>query len=459
VLLPFFGVGKMKKILNIFVLFFLASFFFANFAQAQTTYKYSCDHPMSYAGGYNCPDPSYKFTDPVEAAESAITSYKAWWKDQVYKEKFVSFSKTSPECSYWDPNTPQYYVLRCTYRYRITYVDTVGGPWIQTAYTDSFVFVVREHPCEFNVALKGTLGAVISSSQSDGKKYILSQNPGEPACVSTCSYNLDRQDKCYLTIGSETEGFCNYNYKLGLDASGNEQRCQTNPSIKPAEIGDEITDKCSDGYEFANGSKMCTLIPCPEGSERLEGSETCTPIPKQPGGGGSSGDGGTGGSTGGGTGGGTGGSGGGTGGGTSGTGGGTGSDGGTGGGTGGTGGDTGGDGVTGGGTGGDGGGETFTPPGPLDLSASVAGRGAQAKSQLIDMKQKMVASSTFTTAKSAFSGSSHAAAVCPVGSVSLFSKEIVFDSHCKLFALISPILKAVFIAVWSFLAVRIILTA
>jgi hypothetical protein len=75
------------------------------------------------------------------------------------------------------------------------------------------------------------------------------------------------------------------------------------------------------------------------------------------------------------------------------------------------------------------------------------------------MKQKMVASNTFTAAKSAFSGSSHASAVCPVGSVTLFSKEIVFDSHCKLFALIAPILKAVFIAIWSFLAVRIVLTA
>ena len=103
--------------------------------------------------------------------------------------------------------------------------------------------------------------------------------------------------------------------------------------------------------------------------------------------------------------------------------------------------------------------ETFTNPGYLDLSASVAGRGDQVKSQVMDMKQKMVSSNTFTAAKTAYSASSHASAICPVGSVTLFAKEIVFDSHCKLFLLIAPVLKAVFIAIWSFLAVRIVLTA
>ena len=402
-----------------------------------------------------CNDHGNIYSSPEAAAQALAFAKEQFWRS-AWGAQFVSFSAQYPECT--KLSTP-YYAYSCTYNAQERHKDNNGNT-ISSGYLTHYEVVTVQHSCQTSTVLKGSLGAVITS-ETDGKRYVLSQSPGETVCATSCNYDVKNTEKCYLTIGSETEGFCNYNYGLKI-VNGLESSCVTDPNIKLAEIGDELSDKCPEGFEFANGSKQCTLIPCPEGYERLDGSPTCTAIPQQPGGGtggGTGGDGGTGGGSGGngGTGGGTGGEGG--------TGGGTGGDGGTGGGTGGeggTGGGTGGNGGTGGGTGGEGGtngDETFTPPGLLDLSASVAGRGEQANSQIMDMKQKMTSSNTFTTAKSAFSGSSHAAAVCPVGTVMLFGKDIVFDSHCKLFDLIAPILKAVFIAIWSFLSVRIVLSA
>ena len=447
---------------------------FQQTAFSADSYKYSCFYLTSSYGGTNvCPDQSYKFNSPEEASESVASVLKATFK-AAWGADYYSFSNTYPECKL--AGYP-YYVYSCSFRYNQKRYAS-DGSLVESGFIEFGHFVAREHSCEDKTVLKGTVGAVIISG-TDGKRWVASQNPGSSVCSDSCMYSAGVSQKCFLSIGSETEGFCNYNYSLILDANNKETRCQIDPSIKPGEIGDELSDKCPEGYEFANGSKMCTLIPCPEGSERVEGSETCTPIPEVPGGGTNpgGGDGGTNPGGGGGTnpGGGDGGTnpGGGDGGTNPGGGdGGTnpgGGDGGTdpGGGDGGTnpgGGDGGtnpggGDGGTNPGGGDGDGDETFTPPGPLDLSASVAGRGAQVKTQIIDMKQKMVSSSTFVTAKSAFSGSSHAAAACPVGSVTLFTKQIVFDSHCKLFIQIAPLLKAVFIAIWSFIAVRVVLTA
>ncbi|HHN1448544.1 TPA: hypothetical protein ACRN2L_006332 [Pseudomonas aeruginosa] len=48
---------------------------------------------------------------------------------------------------------------------------------------------------------------------------------------------------------------------------------------------------------------------------------------------------------------------------------------------------------------------------------------------------------------------------CPVQSVELFGKSVMFDSHCSLWAQIEPILKAVFLAFWALLSVRVFLSA
>ncbi|MCT7418391.1 hypothetical protein [Pseudomonas aeruginosa] len=44
-------------------------------------------------------------------------------------------------------------------------------------------------------------------------------------------------------------------------------------------------------------------------------------------------------------------------------------------------------------------------------------------------------------------------------SVELFGKSVMFDSHCSLWAQIEPILKAVFLAFWALLSVRVFLSA
>lgn len=434
------------RIFLLFVCAILGALFFTQAFSADAK-KYSCSTPASSTVAPDfCPDKSFKFLSPEEAAESVTFAKKAYLKASL-GTNYYSYAAQYPTCT----QTIQYHIFTCTWNANLKYYKS--GELVETGFQADYVGVSRQHDCEPTTVLKGSTGAVITN-EPDGKRYVLSHSPGENVCVNSCNYDVKNTNKCYLTIGSETEGFCNYNYEIKL-VEGSESCANSDPNIKPAEIGDELSDKCPTGYEFVNGSKMCTPVPCLEGFERLEGSETCTPIPQQPGGGGSSGgdNGGT--DPGGGTN---------PGGGDGGT---SPGDGGTtpGGGGGGTNPGGGGDGSNpgtgdgGSNPGGSDGDEPFVSPGPLDLSASLSGRGEKVKSQIMDMKQKMVSSDTFTTAKSAFNGSSHTAAVCPVGTVMLFGKDIVFDSHCKLFDLIAPILKAVFMAIWSFLAVRIVLSA
>lgn len=48
---------------------------------------------------------------------------------------------------------------------------------------------------------------------------------------------------------------------------------------------------------------------------------------------------------------------------------------------------------------------------------------------------------------------------CPVASLNMFQTTVVFDSHCTLFLQIIPLLSAVFLAAWSILSIRIVLSA
>ena len=48
---------------------------------------------------------------------------------------------------------------------------------------------------------------------------------------------------------------------------------------------------------------------------------------------------------------------------------------------------------------------------------------------------------------------------CPTQSISLFGSNIMFSSHCDLWAQIEPILRAVFLAFWALLSVRVFLSA
>lgn len=438
---------------NLFLFIFFILFDLSFNSAFAVEAKYSCHYdlsPNTYLGKDMCKDHGYIYSSPVAAAKALGLAQEQYHR-QAWLSDFIGFYRTNPECI--KLSTP-YYAFSCTYTASLKRKDR-DGKVLAGDYETFYVSVTAQHSCQEATVIKGSIGAVIPS-QTNGKRYVLSQSPGETVCTSSCNYDFKGTEKCYLTIGSQTEGFCNFNYVLKT-INGVESTCITDPNIKPAEIGDELGDKCPEGYEFANGSKMCTPIPCPEGFERLDGGEICTAIPGTPGGdapnpgGGTNPGAGDGGPN--------------PGGGTN-----PGGDGGTNPGDGNGGVKPGGNGgANPGGNGGtnpggsDGGknpgGETFTNPGYLDLSASVAGRGDQAKSQVMDMKQKMVSSNTFTAAKTAYSASSHASAICPVGSVTLFAKEIVFDSHCKLFLLIAPVLKAVFIAIWSFLAVRIVLTA
>ena len=442
----------MKRLLAFFAVVFIFSFSFQSSTFAAEP-KYSCHYdavPSNYYGQDMCKNHGYIYSTPKDAANALGEAQREFWMAS-WGSQFFQYDFADPTCSDHSGNGS---VWLCMSEERVVYKDNDGklvfGQWLTL-----YLYVTVETPCSATVILKGSEGTVLPPN-ADGKRFVLSSNPGDTVCTNSCSYSFNNTDKCYLNIGSETDGFCNYNYNLVLDDSGSQTKCATDPSIKLGEIGDELTDECPEGFEFANGSKQCTPIPTDPGGGGSGGGGTG-------GGSGSDGGGGTGGGSGGdgSTGGGSGGDGstGGGSGGDGGTGDGSGGSGGSGGGSGGSGG-SGGDGSTGGGSGdGSSDNETFTSPGLLDLSTAVAGREAQAKAQFIEMKQKMVESNTYTTAKNAFDGFSHASAICPVGSVNLFSQEIVFDSHCKLFDQIAPILTAVFIAIWSFLAVRIVLSA
>ena len=283
------------------------------------------------------------------------------------------------------------------------------------------------------IVSRGPYGPVIVTQ--DGEKYILAPSPAS-VCSGTCLYEKPPQSNtkdCYLVTGETQTGFCNYGFTLVTDDNGDGTQCSTSTVI-PNEIGDE--------FNATEPADPCKTDPTGEGCGDSGGGT----------GGGDTGDGdgGDDGNTGGGDGSGTGGDGSGDGSDTG--------DGGSGDGSG------SGDGGSDSGSGGDGGStpgdSAFTSPGALNLSVDSAQRELEAKQKYSGFKQELDNTETFRSISTAFSGSNpHEAAACPVGSVTLFGQNIIFDSHCDLFASIRPILSAVFIALWSLLAVRIVLSA
>ena len=388
----------MKKILSISSIFLSLLFLYS--ASAQSKEYWAC------YDGVNTPNPAYAkcatrgYTaqDPEGAALQYEYAYRTWMME-LYGSKFVSWDVTDVVCE--PMGMPLYHAQMCKFKASLKVFNDSNHPEFVYQGQESFAWVSRPFSCAVSQIFKGLPGTVITAEDT-GKRYVLSQPPGQNVCSNSCDYSVKKSEKCYLTIGSETEGFCNYDFDLSFDKSGHEIACTTDPTIVLGEVGDELSDSCPIGYEFANGSRQCTLIPCPDGQEHVDGSASCTPVP--------------------------------------------------GGGTGGT----GGDGGAGGGTGSDG---EFSTPGPLSLDAATAGKGDQVKAQFASMHNKFVSSDTFTAAKNVFGGSSHTSAVCPIATVQLFGKDIVFDSHCTLFEMIRPILASIFLALWSFVAIRIVLSA
>lgn len=301
-------------------------------------------------------------------------------------------------------------------------------------YGEASVCTVSNSPAA--IVSRGPYGPVITSQS--GEKYILSPSP-ETVCSGTCMYEKPAQSNtknCFLKSGETDTGFCNYAFTLTTDENGEGTACSASTLI-PEETGDQFNanEPAQDHCQVDPTDDGCSESGGGSGGDTGEGGDT--------GNGGDTGDTGSGGGTG---------------------------DGGSGGGsgTGDGGSDSGSDGSDdGSGSGsGDGSGSTpggdsaFNSPGALDLSVDNSQRELQAKQKFSEFKQQLDNTETFRSISTAFSGSnSHQAAACPVGSVSLFGQNIIFDSHCDLFASIRPILSAVFIALWSLLAVRIVLSA
>lgn len=448
----------MKETLAAILAVISLAFLYSNSALAKDGEYWAC------FDGTSTPNPAYETCarngyyaqSPDDAAVNYVNAYRGWM-GKLYGESFLSFDVESMDCQ--PAGLPFYYMYKCSFKATLKVFEE-GTPKTVYQGQDDFAWVSRPFSCAANQVFKGLPSSVITTQE--GKRIVLSRAPGDNVCSNSCDYTAGRSEKCYMTIGSDNEGFCNYNYQITLDETGHEISCTTDPSIVPGEQGDELSDACPEGYEFANGSKQCTLIPCPEGQERVEGSEICTVVS----GGGSGGTGGTGGSGGDS---GSGGSGDGSGSGSAGDGsggdgsgsGGSGSSGGTGTGSGGSGS---GGGSSGGSSGGNGqsgtdeGNEKFVSPGALNLGSALDGKGTELKSHISSGLTQMVSSEAYKVAAE-FGGSSHASAQCPVGVVQLFGKDITFDSHCDLFEIIRPILSAVFLAFWALVSVRIVLSA
>lgn len=280
--------------------------------------------------------------------------------------------------------------------------------------------------------------------QISGRNQVLSTPP--TGCRGGCAYTASssKTRSCYFVPGSQTDGFCNYL----LTSDGNS--CAAD-SGNPGAVGPPLNPTPpTDPDEPPSDPKDPG---CPTGY-----SWSGTTCVKSDGSGGPGGDGGTGGGGDGGGDGGTGG--GGDGGGDGGTGGG-----GDGGGTPGTGGDGGGTGGGGDGSGEGGGtgGGTGLQGGCKDDSCAFVKNNPFGKDKVPGFDESL--QKAWTDIKNAPIGQALAKITfptggsCPVQSVELFGKSVMFDSHCDLWAQIEPILKAVFLAFWALLSVRVFLSA
>ncbi len=257
--------------------------------------------------------------------------------------------------------------------------------------------------------------------QVGGRNQVISSPPA--GCKNGCAYSADssKTTSCYFVTGSTNEGFCNYSLRStgatcpadtnnpGMTGPSLNSTPPTDPNEPPSDPNDP---GCPAGYSWSGTT--CVKTP------------TDPTDPTNPGDGG--GDGGTGG--------------------------GDGDGGGTGGGTGG--GDGSGEGGgTGGGTGLEGGCKddscAFVKNNPFGTD-KVPGFDESLQKAWTDIKKAPIGQAlgkiTFPTGGS-----------CPVQSVELFGKSVMFDSHCSLWAQIEPILKAVFLAFWALLSVRVFLSA
>lgn len=431
------GVGNMREIIfKLVVCAYLAAvIFFSSFSKAADAEKFSCEN---YVNQGWCTNPAFIYSSAYAAALPLVKAYIA--QQTGYSEITYTLGSCA---SYYGME----YVFECVAQLTFYKVDAAGKPSVFLNYPLALLISkqqVEQVYCNDTAELKGSIGSVIVSGE---KKYVLSKSPGENICTNSCKYDSPKSVDCYLVTGKTNEGFCNFEYKAELDSSGKKQSCESDPALEEGDVGDSLDDKEEPpeptdpgGEEGGDGDGSGTGDGTGDGSGSGSGN----------GSGSGSGDGsGTGSGSGG-----TGGNGGGTGsGGDGGTG--------TGGGTN-PGGSTGGGGSSGGSDGGgsDGGTEeSFTSPGALDLSGKNDQRGAEVKQQFSKFKSDLESSRTFESLNNAFDGSNHSSATCPTGSVFLFGKNIVFDSHCELFAMIAPILRMVFIAMWMLLAARIVLSA
>lgn len=440
--MPSSGVGNMREIIFKLVVcaYLVAIVCFSTFSKAADADKYSCENYV--AQGW-CSNSNYIYSSAQAAANVVIKAYIA----QQMKD-YSDITYTFGACEVY-AGMDMY--RQCIAQLVFYKLDKEGKSSIFLKQPLPILInkqQIEEVVCNDTAELKGSLGSVIVSGT---KKYVLSRNPGDNICTNNCKYNSPKSVDCYLVTGKTNEGFCNYEYKAELDSSGKKQSCESDPALEEGDEGDPL-----------DGKEEPPQTPDPGGEEGGEGdgsgtgngngddSGTGTGDGSGSGPGSGSGDGsGTGSGTGSGSGG------------TGGTGGETGSGGNTGGGTS-PGGSTGGDGSSGGpdGNGSDGGTEeSFKSPGDLDLNGKNDQRGAEVKKQFSDFKSNIDSSRTFESLNKAFGGSSHSSAACPTGSVFLFGQNIVFDSHCDLFAMIAPILRMVFIAVWMLFAARIVLSA
>ena len=302
---------------------------------------------------------------------------------------------------------------------------------------------------------KSPSGPIINSG---GRNYIATGfPPGSSVCFGGCSYSIgSAASSCYKDVGSGTSGYCNY---VG---TGTGDTC-TEPDAALGAPGDALNPPDTPDVPPSDPNDPCHGLPGYSWS-----GTTCVKDPDNtnPGGdtGGDTGGGDTGGNDGGGS----------TGGGNSG-----GGD--TGGGNNGGGdssgnGDGNGSGDGGGSSGGSGNGsgngegddeeEGGSGPGFCDgddcgfVAPSYFG-GAE-KIPGFDESFKRVYDGVLNSPiGSAVTGIAFPSGggVCPSGSVELFGKNIVFDGHCTLWPQISGIFTALMIAVWSLLAVRIVLSS
>lgn len=304
---------------------------------------------------------------------------------------------------------------------------------------------------------KSPSGPIINSG---GRNYIATGfPPGSSVCFGGCSYSIgSTASSCYKDIGSTTSGYCNYvgtgtgdtctEPDAALGAPGDALNPPDTPDVPPSDPNDPCAGM--PGYSWSG----TTCVKDPDDSENPPGGDT---------GGGDSGgnDGGSDGGSGGGN------SGGGdSGGGNNGGGDGSGNGDGDGNGS--------GSGNTGGGSGngngnGDGDGEDegegsgpgfcdgdecgFVAPSYFGGAEKIPGFDESFKRVYDGVLNSPIGSAVTGIAFPSSGG------VCPSGSVELFGKNIVFDGHCTLWPQISGIFTALMIAVWSLLAVRIVLSS